>query len=191
MIGCKQVQVVEDGKKQFDPLTGTPLTHEACDQLTVVPKTGELNEAQFDEKVKNLVTFWPIRPTRTSWPPSVSVPTSCSTWPSSSYSPISSSASTGRTCTNPHVRCSLLLELTLWRQLTAWPLSIGRRQRSVAAHVSYRMRQFFLQSPFRDRFGMVASEMKAEIQGGNACEGCRAQWAPAGLKIFTASPATM
>ncbi|MHA5519422.1 cytochrome c1, partial [Pseudomonas aeruginosa] len=33
------------------------LTHEACDQLTVVPKTGELNEAQFDEKVKNLVTF--------------------------------------------------------------------------------------------------------------------------------------
>ncbi len=57
VIGCKQVQVVEDGKKQFDPLTGTPLTHEACDQLTVVPKTGELNEAQFDEKVKNLVTF--------------------------------------------------------------------------------------------------------------------------------------
>ena len=53
----KQVQVVEDGKKQFDPLTGTPITHEACDQLTVEPKTGTLNEEQFDEKIKNLVTF--------------------------------------------------------------------------------------------------------------------------------------
>ncbi len=51
------VQIVEDGKKQYDPLTGTPLTHEACDKLTIVPKTGALNEEQFDEKVKNLVTF--------------------------------------------------------------------------------------------------------------------------------------
>ncbi|NQD92821.1 cytochrome c1 [Pseudomonas sp. CrR25] len=56
-IGCKQVQVVEDGKKQFDPLTGTPITHEACDQLTIEPKTGALSEEEFDEKVKNLVTF--------------------------------------------------------------------------------------------------------------------------------------
>ncbi|MEX6502359.1 cytochrome c1 [Pseudomonas zhanjiangensis] len=56
-IGCKQVQVVEDGKKQFDPLTGTPITHEACDQLTVEPKTGALSEEEFDEKIKNLVTF--------------------------------------------------------------------------------------------------------------------------------------
>ena len=32
-------------------------THEACDQLTVVPKTGTLTEEQFDEKIKNLVTF--------------------------------------------------------------------------------------------------------------------------------------
>jgi ubiquinol-cytochrome c reductase cytochrome c1 subunit len=56
-IGCKQVQVVEDGKKQFDPLTGTPITHEGCDQLTVEPKTGELSEEAFDEKIKNLVTF--------------------------------------------------------------------------------------------------------------------------------------
>ena len=40
VIGCKQVQIVEDGKKQYDPLTGTPLTHEACDQLTVLPKCG-------------------------------------------------------------------------------------------------------------------------------------------------------
>ena len=57
VIGCKQVQIVEDGKKQYDPLTGTPLTHEACDQLTVLPKTGTLTEEQFDEKIKNLVTF--------------------------------------------------------------------------------------------------------------------------------------
>jgi ubiquinol-cytochrome c reductase cytochrome c1 subunit len=57
VIGCKQVQAVENGKKQYDPLTGSPLTHEACDQLTTVPKTGTLTEEQFDEKVKNLVTF--------------------------------------------------------------------------------------------------------------------------------------
>lgn len=57
VIGCKQVPVVEHGKKQFDPLTGTPITHEACDQLTVLPKTGSLTEAEFDDKVKNLVTF--------------------------------------------------------------------------------------------------------------------------------------
>ncbi|TRX76269.1 cytochrome c1 [Pseudomonas mangiferae] len=57
VIGCKQIQAVEGGKKQYDPLTGTPITHEACDQLTVLPKTGSLSEEQFDEKVKNLVTF--------------------------------------------------------------------------------------------------------------------------------------
>jgi ubiquinol-cytochrome c reductase cytochrome c1 subunit len=57
VIGCKQVQVVDDGKKQYDPLTGAPLTHEACDQLTIVPKSGSLTEEQFDEKIKNLVTF--------------------------------------------------------------------------------------------------------------------------------------
>ncbi|MBJ9975755.1 cytochrome c1 [Pseudomonas sp. S75] len=57
VIGCKQVQTVTDGKKQFDPLTGTPVTHEDCDQLTVEPKSGTLTAEQFDEKVKNLVTF--------------------------------------------------------------------------------------------------------------------------------------
>ncbi len=57
IIGCKQIQLVEEGKKQYDPLTGAPLTHEACDQLTIVPNTGSLNAGQFDEKVKNLVTF--------------------------------------------------------------------------------------------------------------------------------------
>nr|WP_298135643.1 cytochrome c1 [uncultured Pseudomonas sp.] len=56
-IGCKQVQVVEHGKKLFDPLTGTPITHEACDQLTIEPKSGSLSEEEFDEKIKNLVTF--------------------------------------------------------------------------------------------------------------------------------------
>jgi len=57
VVGCKQVQVVEDGKKQFDPLTGTLITHEACDQLTVLPKTGTLSEEEFDGKIQNLVTF--------------------------------------------------------------------------------------------------------------------------------------
>ncbi|MVW74770.1 cytochrome c1 [Pseudomonas xionganensis] len=56
-LGCKQVQVVEDGKKQFDPLTGTPITHEACDQLVVEPNSGKLTAEEFDEKIKNLVTF--------------------------------------------------------------------------------------------------------------------------------------
>ncbi len=56
-IGCKQVQIEEDGAKVFDQLTGVPVTHEACDQLTVVPNTGSLNTAEFDEKIKNLVTF--------------------------------------------------------------------------------------------------------------------------------------
>lgn len=57
VIGCKQVQIVENGKKVFDPLTGAPVTSEACDQLTVVPNTGTLSEAEFDEKIKNLVSF--------------------------------------------------------------------------------------------------------------------------------------
>jgi ubiquinol-cytochrome c reductase cytochrome c1 subunit len=57
VIGCKQVQVVENGKKLFDPLTGTPITHEACDQLTIEPKTGTLSTEEFDEKIQNLVTF--------------------------------------------------------------------------------------------------------------------------------------
>ncbi len=57
VIGCKQVQVVENGKKVFDPLTGTPVTEEACDQLTIVPGTAKQTEAEFDETVKNLVTF--------------------------------------------------------------------------------------------------------------------------------------
>ena len=57
VIGCKQVQTEVDGKRQFDPLTGSPLTHEACDQLTIEPNSGTLSPEQFDEKVKNLVTF--------------------------------------------------------------------------------------------------------------------------------------
>lgn len=56
-VACKQVQVVENGRKQFDPLTGTPITHEDCEKLTVVPGTGTLSEAEYDEKIKNLVTF--------------------------------------------------------------------------------------------------------------------------------------
>ena len=57
ILGCKQVQIEENGKKVFDPLTGMPVTHEACDELVVQPNTGTLSEAEFDEKIKNLVTF--------------------------------------------------------------------------------------------------------------------------------------
>lgn len=57
VLGCKQVQVVEHGKKQYDPLTGSPITQEACDQLTVMPNTGSQSAAEFDETIKNLVTF--------------------------------------------------------------------------------------------------------------------------------------
>ncbi|MBF7730334.1 cytochrome c1 [Pseudomonas sp. N040] len=57
VLGCKQVQVVEHGKKQYDPLTGTPITQEACDQLTIVPNSGSQTAAEFDETIKNLVTF--------------------------------------------------------------------------------------------------------------------------------------
>ena len=56
VVGCKQVQVVDGGKKQYDPLTGTPLTHEACDQLKI-DTPGALTSEQFDDKIKNLVTF--------------------------------------------------------------------------------------------------------------------------------------
>ncbi|AEF20761.1 cytochrome c1 [Pseudomonas fulva] len=56
-MGCKQVQVVDGGKKQYDPLTGTPLTHEACDQLVLEPNSGQLSPEAFDDKVRNLVTF--------------------------------------------------------------------------------------------------------------------------------------
>jgi ubiquinol-cytochrome c reductase cytochrome c1 subunit len=56
-VACKQVQVVDNGRKQFDPLTGTPITQEDCSQMTVVPGTGQLTPAEYDEKIKNLVTF--------------------------------------------------------------------------------------------------------------------------------------
>lgn len=58
VIGCKQVQTEVDGKKQFDPLTGSPITKEGCHELTIDPAhKGTLSEAEFDEKVKNLVSF--------------------------------------------------------------------------------------------------------------------------------------
>jgi len=57
VLGCKQVPIVIEGKKQVDPLTGTALTHEACDQLVVLPNSGSQSEVEFNETVKNLVTF--------------------------------------------------------------------------------------------------------------------------------------
>lgn len=57
-VGTAQVQAVDEkGKKVFDPLTGTPLTKESDNELTVLPKTGTLTEAEFDQKIQNLVTF--------------------------------------------------------------------------------------------------------------------------------------
>lgn len=56
-IGCKQVPLVEQGRKQYDPLTGVPLTREECGVMAVVPGTGSLSESEYDELVKNLVTF--------------------------------------------------------------------------------------------------------------------------------------
>lgn len=55
--GCAQVQVIENGKKVFDPLTGQPVTHEDCDQLVVKEGTGTQTPAEYDETVKNLVSF--------------------------------------------------------------------------------------------------------------------------------------
>lgn len=57
VIGCKQVPIVENGKKVFDPLTGAAVTEESCDQLVVQKGTGSMSESEFDETVKNLVTF--------------------------------------------------------------------------------------------------------------------------------------
>ena len=58
VIGCAQVPATDEhGKKQFDPLTGAAVTKEDCHALTVLPKTGKLTEAEFDDKVKNLVSF--------------------------------------------------------------------------------------------------------------------------------------
>lgn len=56
-LDCKQAPRVEDDNKRHDPLTGSPPTQETCDQLVIVPNTGTLTEDQFNEKVKNLVTF--------------------------------------------------------------------------------------------------------------------------------------
>ncbi|TDV55688.1 ubiquinol-cytochrome c reductase cytochrome c1 subunit [Pseudomonas graminis] len=52
-LGCREAQRLDGGEKHTDPT----LSHEACDQLVIVPGTGALTEAQFDDKVKNLVTF--------------------------------------------------------------------------------------------------------------------------------------
>ena len=104
MIGCKQAQGGRGWQEAVRSVDRYPLTHEACDQLTVVPKTGELNEAQFDEKVKNLVTFlaYSANPNKLA---SERIGTLCPALPGLllriRLSP--SSASTGRTCTNPHV----------------------------------------------------------------------------------------
>lgn len=52
-LGCREVQ----RRGMEEEHAGMPLTDEACDQLVAVPNTGTLTEAQFNEKIKNLVTF--------------------------------------------------------------------------------------------------------------------------------------
>lgn len=52
-LGCREVQRRGVEAEHAD----TALTHEGCDQLVAVPNTGTLTEAQFNEKIKNLVTF--------------------------------------------------------------------------------------------------------------------------------------
>ena len=99
VVGCKQVQVVENGRKQFDPLTGTPITQEACDQMVVELGTGSLSEAEYDEKIKNLVTFpaYSANPVKLE---SQRIGTYVLLfWLCSSCSPTCSSASTGKTFT--------------------------------------------------------------------------------------------
>ena len=44
-------------KEGYRFTTGTPLTHEACDQLVLEPNSGQLSPEAFDDKVRNLVTF--------------------------------------------------------------------------------------------------------------------------------------
>jgi ubiquinol-cytochrome c reductase cytochrome c1 subunit len=56
-MGCKQVPLLEHGKKQYDPLTGKPLTQQDCEHLVLEEGSGKLSAQAFDEKVKNLVTF--------------------------------------------------------------------------------------------------------------------------------------
>lgn len=57
VLGCKQVPIVEDGKKVFDQLTASPVTQESCDELVIEKGTGSMSEAEFDETIRNLVTF--------------------------------------------------------------------------------------------------------------------------------------
>lgn len=56
ILGCKPVQQAQESEAQRDP-AGAPSNNQACDQLMVVPGSGSLSEAQFDEKIRNLVTF--------------------------------------------------------------------------------------------------------------------------------------
>jgi ubiquinol-cytochrome c reductase cytochrome c1 subunit len=57
LLSCRQVQRDKGGQKPYGPQDGAPVDQQACDQLLVVPGSGSLNKEQFDEKIKNLVTF--------------------------------------------------------------------------------------------------------------------------------------
>lgn len=56
LAGLQGRQVMGCGRPRV-PLSGSPVPRDGCDRLTTLPGTGSLSEGQFDDKVKNLVTF--------------------------------------------------------------------------------------------------------------------------------------
>ncbi|TDV69956.1 cytochrome c1 [Pseudomonas sp. LP_7_YM] len=56
LAGLQGRQVI-DCEKSHAPMPGSSVPRDGCDRLTILPGTGSLSEGQFDDKVKNLVTF--------------------------------------------------------------------------------------------------------------------------------------
>ena len=56
-LDCTQAGPVEEGNTPRTTPAVSGLSPHTCDQLAVVPNTGSLTEAQFNEKLRNLVSF--------------------------------------------------------------------------------------------------------------------------------------
>jgi len=56
-LECTQAGPVEEGNTPRTTPAVSGLSPHTCDQLAVVPNTGSLTEAQFNEKLRNLVSF--------------------------------------------------------------------------------------------------------------------------------------
>ncbi|KGF63418.1 cytochrome c1 [Pseudomonas lutea] len=56
-LDCTQAGPVEEGNTPCETPAVPGLNAHTCDQLVVVPNTGSLTEAQFNEKLRNLVSF--------------------------------------------------------------------------------------------------------------------------------------